>query len=100
VPRSFAFFLAKGRESTTINLPDDQERTGVPGDAGPRGRVFVRGVMGQVFVAGVGKGPRTFFGSRVPKERSLLFGVEFGVVSRRTCICSFACLDKDFRDRR
>ena len=78
VPRSFAFFLAKGRESTTLNLPDDQERTGVHGDAGPRGRVFVRGVMGQVFVAAVGKGPRTSFSSGVPKERSLLFGVEFG----------------------
>jgi hypothetical protein len=27
VPRSFALFLAKGRESTTLNMPVHQERS-------------------------------------------------------------------------
>src|ERR1700690_1680332 len=46
VPRSFALFLAKGRESTTLNMPVHQERSWAR-CRGPRRQVFVAGVAGR-----------------------------------------------------
>src|ERR1700690_2616905 len=55
-----------------------------------------RGPQRQVFVVGVGTGPRTFFSSGAPADRSSSVGWSSGVVSRRTCIFSSFC--QDFRD--
>ena len=82
---SFCRPLANGRETSALNRPVHQERTGVPGD--------------RSLSLGWGTGSQTLLSSGVPKERSLRFGVEFGVLSRRICTYPFAILYTKARDR-
>src|ERR1700690_152820 len=47
-----------------------------------------RGPQRQVFVVGGGTGPRTFFSSGAPADRSSSVGWSLGVVSQRSCFCT------------
>ena len=60
------------------------ERTGAPGDRSSS--------------LGWGKGPQTLFSSGVPKERSLLFGVEVGGGESKDLRLSFDSRTKNFGD--